>query len=486
MNPRRTLLGRFLAICFVAVAVGWPAAHAGAALERPAAHMTLARGSQSAVSQVSVTIHFSQPPNTTVGHQVPLRAWITDKFLVRALTVTLTSDTLSVCTVSGSVANPVASGTCTITASLTGATAVKAVTRSFQVNPVVRSQTITFPQPRDTTIGHQVTLTASASSGLQVSLSSQTPSVCTVSDSMLNPVGPGTCTIIASQSGNADYASARPVTQSDQVSADSAEGAAQTIIFPAPLGTRVDRQVTLTASASSGLPVTLTSDTVGVCTMSGPVVSTVAPGTCTITASQPGDTDYAAARAVTQSFQVSRIHIRHRAQTIKFEKPRHTTVGRTVRMSASASSGLRVAFSSDTPRVCTVSGSTVTTAAAGKCRITASQGGNAHYAAARSVTRSFRVGAVALISHGAQGPQTLIIALGTALVAAAGIAGTVLVRRRQPRSRRRPLEPSVRAEPHAGPPTMVGVHATGTDATQTVRIEPSPGTRSVRTRKVSP
>jgi hypothetical protein len=136
--------------------------------------------------------------------------------------------------------------------------------------------------------------------------------------------------------------------------------------------------------------------------------------------------------------------------------------------------------------VCTASGPTVTTAAAGKCRITASQGGNARYAAARPVTRSFRVVAVALISHGAQGPQTLIIALGTAIVAAAGMAGTVLVRRRQLRSRRRPLEPRVRAEPHTGPPTMVGVHATGTDATQTVRIEPSPGTRSVTTRKVSP
>ena len=60
-------------------------------------------------------------------------------------------------------------------------------------------------------------------------------------------------------------------------------------------------------------------------------------------------------------------------------------------VSATASSGLTVAFASTTPAVCTVSGSTVTLVALGNCAIQASQAGNANYAAAPSVSRSFPV-----------------------------------------------------------------------------------------------
>ncbi len=58
------------------------------------------------------------------------------------------------------------------------------------------------------------------------------------------------------------------------------------------------------ASASSGLPVTLTSATPSVCTVSGAVVTPTSVGTCTLTASQDGDATYQAATSVTQSFLV--------------------------------------------------------------------------------------------------------------------------------------------------------------------------------------
>jgi hypothetical protein len=60
-------------------------------------------------------------------------------------------------------------------------------------------------------------------------------------------------------------------------------------------------------------------------------------------------------------------------------------------ISAAAASGLPVTFASSTTTVCTVSGVTVTLVAAGMCSITASQPGNASYAAATPVTRSFTV-----------------------------------------------------------------------------------------------
>ena len=60
-------------------------------------------------------------------------------------------------------------------------------------------------------------------------------------------------------------------------------------------------------------------------------------------------------------------------------------------ISATASSGLPVAFSSTTTAVCNVSGSTVTIVGEGVCSIVATQPGNATYAAATPVTQSFTV-----------------------------------------------------------------------------------------------
>ena len=61
----------------------------------------------------------------------------------------------------------------------------------------------------------------------------------------------------------------------------------------------------LGASASSSLAVTLTSDTAGVCTVSGSTLTLVSAGTCTITANQAGNSAYAAAAAVSRSFAVA-------------------------------------------------------------------------------------------------------------------------------------------------------------------------------------
>jgi hypothetical protein len=202
----------------------------------------------------------------------------------------------------------------------------------------------------------------------------------------------------------------------------------------------------------------------------------VAAGTCTITASQAGNADYAAAPSVTRSFQVRPARRRLARQTITFGRPPGTTAGRVVRLSASATSGLVVSFTSGTPGVCTVSGSAVTAVTAGTCTITASQAGNAKYAAAPPVTRSFRAGPAA---------RKPVIVLAGVILAAAIAAGTLAVRRRWLRPHP-PPRPSVRAEPQAGPPDLVSVHATGTDITHTVRIEPHPGATVMTTQEVRP
>ena len=80
-------------------------------------------------------------------------------------------------------------------------------------------------------------------------------------------------------------------------------------------------------------------------------------------------------------------------------------------VSATASSGLAVSFASTTTSVCTVSGSTVTIVAGGPCSITASQAGNASYAAATPVSQSFTVNpASQTITFGALGNVSLGVA----------------------------------------------------------------------------
>ena len=127
---------------------------------------------------------------------------------------------------------------------------------SFSLTSLL-DQTISFTQPSNmkTTDSNQ-NLTYSASSGLTVTLTNNSTSVCTVSGSTVRPVAPGTCSITASQGGNSTYSAASSVTRTFTI-----EGLAQTITFAQPTTmSTTDPEQSLSASASSGLSVSLTSN----------------------------------------------------------------------------------------------------------------------------------------------------------------------------------------------------------------------------------
>ncbi len=143
----------------------------------------------------------------------------------------------------------------------------------------------------------------------------------------------------------------------------------------------------VTASATSGLPVTIRSNTPDVCSIANGMVGLLAVGTCTLTADQDGDGRHNAAPAVTRTFAVRKID-----QAITFnELTAKTVLAAPFTIAASTSSGLPVSFSSDTTAVCTVSSTTVTIVDIGTCTITASNIGDAIYAGADSVSRSFSI-----------------------------------------------------------------------------------------------
>ena len=170
------------------------------------------------------------------------------------------------------------------------------------------SQTITFNSlPNEPYGTAPITVSATASSGLTVSFNSQTPTYCTVSGTYGATVtlgAVGTCTIQATQAGNNTYAAAMPVIQSFQIT--SATLLSQTITFSTlsnePVGTL---PFTVSASATSGLTVSFASLTTPICTVAGTTVTIGAtPGACTIEATQTGNSTYAAASPVENSFQV--------------------------------------------------------------------------------------------------------------------------------------------------------------------------------------
>ncbi len=80
---------------------------------------------------------------------------------------------------------------------------------------------------------------------------------------------------------------------------------AQTIMFDNPGTQTAGTSLTLSAKSSSGAAVTFTSTTPGICTVSSTTATFVTPGACTIDATQAGNSIYAAASQVAQSFTVN-------------------------------------------------------------------------------------------------------------------------------------------------------------------------------------
>lgn len=303
------------------------------------------------------------------------------------LPVSFSSSTSAVCTVSGSTVTLVASGTCTIQATQAGNAnyaAATPVSQSFAVNG--EYQTITFlpiPNQPENEAAYSIPATYSATSGLPVSFSSLTAAVCTMppNSTRITFVMVGTCTIEASQAGNAIWAAAAPITQTFTILS-----ATQTITFGTIPPQPVQTTLPLSASSSSGLTVGFTSLTTSVCTVSGANASLIASGTCTIQASQPGTGTIAPAMPVDESFAVNGL-----SQTITFGTIPAQTVGTPLTLSATATSTLPVSFESSTPLVCSVSGTSASFIASGTCTIQAIQGGNSIYASATPVSQNIAV-----------------------------------------------------------------------------------------------
>jgi cytochrome c553 len=87
----------------------------------------------------------------------------------------------------------------------------------------VQSQTINFTQPADVRLGSgAVSLTATATSNLTVTFSSQTANICSVNGNSATLTAVGDCTIRASQAGNGSFSAATSLDRTFKVLAQAA------------------------------------------------------------------------------------------------------------------------------------------------------------------------------------------------------------------------------------------------------------------------
>jgi len=147
-------------------------------------------------------------------------------------------------------------------------------------------------------------------------------------------------------------------------------------------------------SPQCGVPVVVTSSTVAVSGM-----NLGAGLTCTISVSvagasvgtASGSAQVVSAQTPITNAQTGSIQITQGAQTITFTAPASLSYpGAPVTLTATASSGLAVSFAVTTGP-CTLSGTTLTTTGTGACVVTASQAGNASYAAAPPVSQTISI-----------------------------------------------------------------------------------------------
>jgi predicted extracellular nuclease len=175
----------------------------------------------------------------------------------------------------------------------------------LNLGTVLLSQTITFTAPADRAVNSgSFAVTATAMSGLVVTFASNTTAVCGVTaPGTVTLLTVGVCSLTASQPGNGVYAAATPVIRTFTITAALLT---QTINFTAiPNKTLGALPFTATATATSGLPVTIVSQSITVCSVSGSTVTILAVGTCVLDAAQPGNGVYGAAPTVTQSFTIT-------------------------------------------------------------------------------------------------------------------------------------------------------------------------------------
>jgi VCBS repeat-containing protein len=244
------------------------------------------------------------------------------------------------------------------------------------------SQTITFAQPSDKTYGDpSFSVSATATSSLTVAFAAS--GNCSIAGTTVTILAAGGCTVTASQPGNESYGPAADVARSLLI-----RTATLTVTAENKSRAYGEANPTLTGTVTglvNGDDVTATYATAA--TPTSPVGEYDIDPSVTSTNGELDNYDVALVKG--------KLTVGKAVQSIAFDALAPKTYGDApFALSAEANSGLAVTFAATGN--CTLSGASVSITAAGSCTITASQAGNAEYAAAADIARTFAIAKAAL------------------------------------------------------------------------------------------
>jgi len=342
------------------------------------------------------TLTITAPERLAAGESATVSA---SSDLPGTVTLTVASATAANCTLTGTTLAATKTGTCTLNAETPAAADHVAASATVNVTITGTPQSINFgvgPQLTESDVPFGTTpptLTASASSGLAVSYEISTPTICEA----LAPVSPsatwsirlltvGTCTVVATQAGNAIYERAPSVERSFSIVKGS-----QTI----GLGVLTDRafdpmaRQALPHFSSANLPLNYSGLTSTVCNPefngAGFELRVYMPGTCTIRAEQNGTSTYHAADSVTRTFEVFKLQ---QTPLIFDAGPAYHVVGSTNGYgNGGGSTAEPFIATSQTPSICTVSDRIVRYLKVGTCTLLGTKAGDIwHYPAYKTIS----------------------------------------------------------------------------------------------------
>ena len=224
---------------------------------------------------------------------------------------------------------------------------------------------------------------------LSLKVKTTTPAICTTDGKLLNLIATGNCEFIVYTDKTLDYqykqddevvtvtgARTKPVLTLSTVSTQSSATLPLSIQGPFVYG-----------PAGLVIPVSATPT---VCFPVGSYITIISGGTCTLNYLSPATATSLASDLTPLTFQITRT-----AQIVNFTAPSTGQLAnKTLTLSATASSGMPVAFQSDSPAICSVTGNSLNLLAPGNCQVEAIQAGTATVSPA-SATQSITVTGVA-------------------------------------------------------------------------------------------
>ena len=206
---------------------------------------------------------------------------------------------------------------------------------------------------------------------LPLVVSSSTPTICSTDGKELKLIAVGNCTFKVSTAKTKDYALKESIQVVTVTAARSKPELIMSVINNQTAKSLPKMIEIFRVFSPTGVYIMPQATTPTVCIASGFYVQIVGGGTCTLTYQSEANTSYLASDLYKVSFEVTRD-----PQTITFAPVSTADIAtKSLTLTATASSGGAVTYSTTSPDNCSISGSTLNLLKAGNCIVTATQSG---------------------------------------------------------------------------------------------------------------